>query len=264
MLLRALVFGPNLVGAAFAAVIFAVLLEPRSRGGSHYIHRFLRPGGTVWVRPPRNMFPLDDAPHHLLLAAGIGITPMLAMARQLAARGEDWSLVYLVRDRQDAAFTEELAALGDRARIHVGAEQGRLDLAELVSGIAPGTRISACGPQRFIDALDDAALPAGCTLHSERFEPRKREFEPNEPFTVECTVSQTTVEVPAQRSMLAALQGAGIDASGSCLRGICGSCALQVIEGEVEHRDSLTTDDSSMIMYPCVSRARGDRLVVEA
>ncbi|MFJ2369253.1 PDR/VanB family oxidoreductase [Microbacterium sp. NPDC087665] len=244
----------------------AVLREEFSRGGSHYIHSFLRVGSRVWVRPPRNLFTLADAPAYHLLAAGIGITPILAMARHLAAEGVDWQMTYLVRRREDIAFASELAALGDRVTTHVGAESGRLDLAALYAGLDPAAAVYACGPQRFVDALDDlaAALPGGAAVHVERFEPKPREHRPNEAFTVACTRSDVVVEVPAQRPMLEALQGAGVPVDGSCLRGICGSCAVTVLEGIPEHRDSLTGDDASMTMYPCVSRSISPGLVIDA
>lgn len=243
----------------------AVLREPSSRGGSHYIHSFLRVGGRVWVRPPRNLFALDDARAYLLLAAGIGITPILAMARHLASEGADWRMTYLVRQREEIAFSADLAGLGDRVTTHVSAEAGRIDLAAALAGIGPGTAVYACGPQGFIDALADLrdALPDGAEIHVERFEPKRREHRPNEVFTVVCTRSEVTVEVPESRSMLGALQDAGVAVEGSCLRGICGSCALNVLDGTPEHRDSLTADEGSMTVYPCVSRSVTRELVVD-
>lgn len=244
----------------------AVRREPLSRGGSHYIHSFLRLGNTVWVRPPRNLFALGASSSYLLLAAGIGITPILSMARHLAATGADWRLVYLARSSEDVAFQHELAALGDRASTHISGERGRLDVAQLLRGVEAGTDVYVCGPQGFIDALVelDALLPEASRLHVERFEPKKREFRPDEAFSVTCARSDVTVTVPADRSMLETLQGAGIDVRGSCLRGVCGSCALQVLDGAPEHRDSLNTDDASATIYPCVSRAVSPRLVVDA
>lgn len=241
----------------------AVLNEPLSRGGSHYIHTHLRVGSRIFVRPPRNMFELGDAASYLLIAAGIGITPILAMARHLAATDADWRMIYAVRTPADAAFAEELAALGDRVTVHASADAGRLDLAALLGGLAPGTDVYSCGPTAFTDALQDAPLAPGCRLHLERFEPKPREFGPPEPFEVEIGGSGRVLQVPAERSMLSILRGAGYDTGGSCLRGVCGSCALQVLDGTPEHRDSLTTDDDAMTMYPCVSRARSARLVVD-
>lgn len=244
----------------------AVRNDPRSRGGSHYIHSFLRVGSRVWVRPPRNLFALEDAPAYLLLAAGIGITPLLSMARHLAAAGAEWRMLYLSRQREDVAFAPELEALGERVRVHVSGEDGRLDLTAAVAAAAPGTAVYACGPQGFADALLAARdrLPEGSRLHMERFEPKPREHRPNAPFTVVCARSNTTVEVPTESTMLHALQGAGVPVAGSCLRGVCGSCALSVLDGTPEHRDSLTVDDASTVIYPCVSRALTPTLTVDA
>jgi ferredoxin-NADP reductase len=241
----------------------AVLDEPLSRGGSRYIHTYLRPGSRVWVRPPRNLFELGESAHHLLLAAGIGITPILAMARHLAATSADWRMVYAVRRVEDVAFADELTALGDRVTVHVSSESGRVDLGALLATLAPETDVYACGPSVFTDALAAAPLPPGCRLHLERFAPRPREFRPTEPFEVEIARTGDIVPVPADRSMLTVLSGAGYAVEGSCLRGVCGSCALQVLDGTPEHRDSLTTDDDSRTMYPCVSRALTPRLVVD-
>lgn len=241
----------------------AVLREPLSRGGSHYVHRHLRVGSRVWVRPPRNLFELGEAPAYLLLAAGIGITPILAMARHLAATGAEWRMVYAVRRREDAAFSAELAAFGDRVRVHASSDEGRLDLPALLAGLEPGTDVYSCGPTAFTDALQEAPLPDGCRLHLERFEPKPRELGPPQPFEVEAARSGVVLQVPADRSLLGILKGAGLDADGSCLRGVCGSCALQVLAGTPEHRDSLTTDEATTTIYPCVSRSLTPRLVVD-
>lgn len=244
----------------------AVRREALSRGGSHYIHTFLRVGSRVWVRPPRNLFTLGEAGGYLLLAAGIGITPILAMARHLAAVGADWRLVYAVREREDAAFAAEIAALGERARLHVSGESGRLDAGALLSALAPGTDVYACGPQGFVDALTALSpdLPDQCRLHVERFAPVPRSFGANEEFEVVCARSEVSVRVAPERSMLHALQSAGVDVSGSCLRGVCGSCAVTVLDGTPEHRDSLTADPASTVMYPCVSRALTSPLTIDA
>ncbi|MCP2635415.1 PDR/VanB family oxidoreductase [Microbacterium sp. HD4P20] len=243
----------------------AVLREELSRGASHYIHSFLRVGARVYARPPRNLFPLAGAASYLLIAAGIGITPILAMARHLASRGEDWRLVYLVRRSEDVAFATELAALGEGVRIHASSEEGRLDTAELLTAVRPGTDVYACGPQRLLDSLDDHAvlLPSDSTLRTERFEPVRKDFLPDTPFTVTCARSEKTVEVPTDSTLLLALAKADIEVPASCLRGVCGTCAVPLLGGRAEHRDSLGTDDGSGLIYPCVSRAIDTTLTLD-
>ncbi|GAA2246317.1 PDR/VanB family oxidoreductase [Herbiconiux moechotypicola] len=244
----------------------AVSRAELSRGASHYVHEFLRVGSRVHVRPPRNLFELGPAERYLLVAAGIGITPMLAMARELDARGEPFTLVYLVRDESEVAFGDELAEWGDRVRVHSGASDGRLDLAGMLAGLDPGTAVYACGPARFSDALSAAeaggVLPAGCSLHLERFEPVQRETLPDEAFTVVCAESDITLQVYPDTSMLVALSQAGIELPASCRRGVCGTCVVPLLDGAAEHRDSLGADAASGVVYPCVSRAPGGTLTL--
>lgn len=249
----------------------AVLREELSRGGSMYIHEHLRPGSPVRVRPPRNLFALRPADRHLLLAAGIGITPLLPMAARLHRDAEagsgswsgSWELHYSVSG-DPVPFAAELDELGDAVTVHSSAGGTRVDLPLLLADPQPGTAVYACGPARFIEAVEEAMRhwPAG-SLHLERFEPKPVPVRPNAAFTVTCARSNVTVEVPAERSMLAALTDHDLPVAGSCLRGVCGSCAVRVLGGRVEHRDSLTAGDEVQIIYPCVSRALGRELVVD-
>lgn len=240
----------------------AVLREELSRGGSMYVHEFLRVGSRVHARPPRNLFPLVEAREHVLLAAGIGITALLPRARALEAAGATWSLDFAARGEAFVPFRDELAQLG--ARIHSPDHGGRLDLDALLAEPRPGAVVSACGPARFLTGVTAAmtAWPAG-SLQLERFEPRRVPPRSNRPFTVHCLGSDVSVEVPADRSMHQALRERGLRVEGSCLRGVCGSCAVRVLDGAVEHRDSLTSGSETDVMYPCVSRAAGDALTVD-
>ncbi|RUQ98352.1 oxidoreductase [Labedella endophytica] len=242
----------------------AVLREEFSRGASMYVHDYLRVGRTVHAGTPRNLFPLLSSERYLLLAAGIGITPILPMARALAERGAHWSLNYAVRDGAQFPFQAELDALGDRVTVNAPDRAGRLDLAQFLAEPRPGTAVYCCGPARFTDAVEEAmaAWPRG-GLHLERFEPKIGVTRPNEPFTVRCVRSEVTVDVPAELSMLKALEIAGVAVPGSCLRGVCGSCAVTVLGGEPEHRDSLTSDEHSATMYPCVSRSLTPSLEID-
>nr|WP_301952331.1 iron-sulfur cluster-binding domain-containing protein [Rathayibacter sp. VKM Ac-2857] len=244
-----------------------------------YIHDFLRVGATVHVRPPRSLFPLASADEHLLLAAGIGITAILPLAQRLERDGSPWTLHYAVRSAAHVPFRRELATLGDRITVHSPASnsadpdfaapdslrlRGRLDLPALLARPRPGVAVQACGPARFLDAIAAAiaAWPAG-SLHLERFEPKPVAARPNAPFTVHCARSAVSVEVGAGQSMLHALTSRDLPVTGSCLRGVCGSCAVPVLAGPVDHRDSLTTSPDSPVMYPCVSRAAASTLTID-
>jgi ferredoxin-NADP reductase len=242
----------------------AVLREEFSRGASMYIHDYLREGRTVHASEPRNLFPIHPAGEYLLLAAGIGITPLLPMAKALADRGATWSMNYAVRSSSSVPFHAEIAALGHHVTINSRDGAGRLDLAEFLRMPRPGVAVYTCGPARFTDAVVDAMAhwPRN-SLHLERFEPKVGVVRPNEPFTIRTARSNKTIEVPPERTALQALNFADLPVPGSCLRGVCGSCAVRVVSGAVEHRDSLTTDEDSPVMYPCVSRALGSELVID-
>lgn len=243
----------------------AVLREEFSRGASMYIHDYLRAGRTVHASAPRNLFPIHAAERYLLLAAGIGITPILAMATELERRGAQWSMNYAVRDEARLPFRDELAVFGDRVTINAPGRAGRLDLEAVLAEPRAGTAVYTCGPARFTDAvLEGSREWPRSSIHLERFEPKAGVVRPNEPFRVRVAGTDAVVDVPVERSMLAALNSAGVAVPGSCLRGICGSCAVRVVGGTPEHRDSLTMDDESTTMYPCVSRALSPELVIEA
>ena len=249
---------------ALGSYRIAVLREEFSRGASMYIHDYLREGRTVYASTPRNLFPVLPAKRYLLLAAGIGITPILSMARHLAEADADWSMNYAVRGDAHLPFAAEIAALGDRVTINSPERAGRLDLDALLAEPQQGVAVYCCGPSRFTDAVEHAMRdwPAG-SLHLERFEPKAIVPLPNVDFTVRLARSDRVVTVPADRTMLQALDAEDVAVSGSCLRGVCGSCAVRVLDGRVEHRDSLTTEADATIMYPCVSRALTEELVVD-
>ncbi|NGO70855.1 PDR/VanB family oxidoreductase [Streptomyces boncukensis] len=238
----------------------AIRNERLSRGGSEYIHRFLRQGRTLGVSLPRNHFRLEPAPAYLFLAGGIGITPLLPMLRAAAASGVPADLVYAGQSVATMPFADELrSSYGDRVRIVATRRQGRPDLAALASALPPGARVYCCGPPAML-AEAEAAFPAG-RLHTERFHPAPKSFAPNEEFEVECARSGQTLRVPADESLLDVLTHAGRPVGSGCREGVCGSCEIAVLDGEPEHRDDIGAPQGRM--YPCVSRALGPRLVVD-
>ncbi|MEU8955651.1 PDR/VanB family oxidoreductase [Streptomyces sp. NPDC048518] len=236
------------------------------RGGSLEVHERLREGVEVEVRGPRNRFPLADAASYVFVAGGIGITPILPMLRAVEAAGAPWRLLYGGRSRGSMPFLEEVEKLGGagRGRVTVVAEDedGLPDVAAFLAGAAREAAVHVCGPEPLMDAVD-AALPEGCTLHLERFSPRA-DAEGNTAFEVELRRSGRTVAVAADTTVLAAVRAALPDTAYSCEQGFCGTCQQRVVEGEIDHRDELLTDgERAGSMLICVSRVRGERLVLD-
>jgi ferredoxin-NADP reductase len=231
----------------------AVLREPAGRGGSAFVHDRLRVGDRVEVDGPRNHFPLVSAPRYHFVAGGIGITPILPMIAAAEAAGADWRLLYGGRSRSSMAYLDRL----DDPRVTVQAG-GLLDLRAAVD---PSAEVYGCGPAPMLDALV-AAFPAA---HVERFTPVEVDL-PERPFEAVLERSGVTVRVPAGVSLLDAAAAAGVDVLQSCREGTCGTCETTVLEGEPEHRDSVldeTDRAAGDVMMVCVSRARGDRLVLD-
>ncbi|MEW2045064.1 PDR/VanB family oxidoreductase [Streptomyces sp. NPDC005476] len=254
--------------AARDAWQIAVLREPQSRGGSAHVHDHLREGATVRVRGPRNNFPLRPAARHLFVAGGVGITPILPMVEAAEAAGDDWRLLYGGRTRTSMAFLDRLARHGDRVTVRPQDEYGLLDLAAHLGSPEEGTLVHACGPEPLLRAVEEqcAGWPPG-TLGVERFAPaRTAGSGPGETFEVELARSGLTLTVPADRSVLETLEGAGVAVDFSCREGTCGTCETDVLDGRPDHRDSLLSEDERAAgdtMLICVSRSCGPRLVLD-
>ncbi|WP_079049860.1 PDR/VanB family oxidoreductase [Streptomyces torulosus] len=246
----------------------AVLREPRGRGGSAHVHDHLRAGDAVRVRGPRNNFPLRPAARHLFVAGGIGITPILPMVEAAEAAGADWRLLYGGRTRASMAFLDRLAPYGDRVLIRPQDAHGLLDLAGFIGPPEPDTLVHACGPGPLLEALREtcADWPRG-TLGVERFAPVEATAAgPAEAFEVELVRSGLTLTVPPGRSVLEAVEEAGVPVDFSCREGTCGTCETDVLEGRPDHRDSLLTEEERAAgdtMLICVSRSCGPRLVLD-
>ncbi len=246
-----------------------VLREPRSRGGSEWIHDHAHEGTELRIRGPRNNFPLLPAPRYLFVAGGIGITPLLPMIAEADAAGADWALYYGGRLRSSMAFLEELEAYGDRVTVQPEDELGMLDLATILGQPVPSTLVYCCGPSGLIDAVEThcAAWPSG-SLHVERFgaAASATATADDQPIEVECRRSGVTLRVPADVSILKAVEEAGLQVLSSCEEGICGSCETEVLEGGIDHRDFLLTAEeraANDTMMICVSRATCGRLVLD-
>ncbi|RPK85988.1 MULTISPECIES: PDR/VanB family oxidoreductase [Streptomyces] len=248
------------------AYTVATRLVEDGRGGSREVHEQLQEGLEVGVRGPRNRFPLADARGYVFVVGGIGITPVLPMLRSLAASGAEWRLLYGGRSRASMPFLaeiEKLGADGDRVTVVAQDEAGHPDVAAALAGLAQGTAVYCCGPEPLMDAVA-AALPEGHPLHLERFSAAAGDATGSGPFEVELRRSGRTVPVAAGQSVLAAVRAELPHVAYSCEQGFCGTCQQRVLEGEIDHRDELLTDDErgdSMLI--CVSRCWGGRLVLD-
>ncbi|SDO26583.1 Ferredoxin-NADP reductase [Streptomyces sp. cf386] len=231
----------------------ATRLVPDGRGGSREVHEQVREGMELEVRGPRNRFPLVEAESYVFVVGGIGITPVLPMLRALPDEVE-WRLVYCGRDRASMPFVEDVEKLG---RDRVTVVEGLPDLDALLAGAPEGAAVYCCGPEGLMAAMEER-FPR---VHLERFTPRTSG---GDAFEVELRRSGRTLTVPADSTVLAAVRAELPDTLYSCEQGFCGTCQQRVLEGEVDHRDELLTDgERADSMLICVSRARGDRLVLD-
>ena len=249
-----------------------VLKEEQSRGGSISLHNRLTPGASLRIGAPRNHFRLDEtATRTVLLAGGIGVTPLMAMAYQLSALGAPFEFHYCARSRTSAAFIDELmcSSFGGRVHLHLddGDEAQKLDLEAVLGAPEPGTHIYCCGPAGFIEFATDCAKklnwPAA-SVHVEYFN-----AEPDlsgDAFTVVAGRSNHVFQVEPGQSILHVLEDAGFVVSSSCQSGVCGSCLTSVIEGIPDHRDhvqSETEKSANDKIAICCSRSRSRVLVLD-
>ncbi|MFC9840398.1 PDR/VanB family oxidoreductase [Rhodococcus sp. NPDC127530] len=247
----------------------AVLREADGRGGSIRVHDKLESGDLVAVGGPRNHFALVDADSYLFVAGGIGITPLLPMAREVDAKGTPWRLLYGGRTRASMAFAEELAAgHPDRVLIRPQDEHGHLDLATALDEVEPGTVVYCCGPEPLLQAIESACRERPhVTLHVERFAPKELPaIGDNGAFEVELGRSGRTVQVAADETVLDAVLREGVDADFSCREGTCGTCEVAVLGGTPDHRDSVLSEDEQAendAMMICVSRSCTPKLILD-
>ncbi|MDR5762916.1 PDR/VanB family oxidoreductase [Caballeronia sp. LZ035] len=252
----------------------AVLREAESRGGSAGMHDAVREGDELRVSVPRNHFALaSGAAKHVLLAGGIGLTPLLCMAQHLDRDGEAFELHYCARSRARAAFLERLANApwAPRVQLHFDdeAEQQRLHLDTLLKDATPDTHLYVCGPQGFMNAVLDAARANAWPehrLHYEFFAAPAVDTSCDGAFEVCLARSNKLVPIPADRTVTQALADAGVDIPVSCEQGICGTCITRVIDGEPEHRDLFLSPEEQARndrFLPCCSRSKTSRLVLD-
>jgi tetrachlorobenzoquinone reductase len=252
---------------------FGIKRDPASRGGSRYIHDELRVGKTVRISAPRNNFPLkEDASHVILLAGGIGITPIWCMVQRLAELGRSWQLYYSCRSRADMAFLETLEGmrLGSSApsQFHFDDENAGkfIDIAAIVAQAPKDAHLYCCGPTPMLNAFEAATKDwPRAQIHIEYFTPRAEPAKKGG-FTVELARSHQEFFIPEGRTILEVLLDEGVDVDYSCELGICGACEQRVISGVPEHRDAILTEEeqaeNSRIMI-CCAGCKSDRLVLD-
>jgi Flavodoxin reductases (ferredoxin-NADPH reductases) family 1 len=243
--------------------------DPAGHGGSVSLVDGVKPGDAVHVSEARNAFELDEkAASYLLIAGGIGITPILAMARRLCALGKRFRLVYLTRSPEDTPFADVLAAEAFRGRVtlhHDGGDPARaFDLWPLLE--KPNGHVYCCGPRGLLEAVRDMTGHwSAAAVHFESFLDAMASSRPEDkPFTVRLTASGARIEVPPAVSILEPWRAAGHDAPSSCESGTCGTCKTRLLEGVADHRDLVLMDDErgDWIMI-CVSRALTPEIAIE-
>ncbi len=253
----------------------AVLRARDSRGGSAYVAERLRTGDEIDIQGPRNNFPLSAGRSDtLLIAGGIGITPLLSMMFELARQDRPYHLVYCTRSSAHAAFRQELSAPPFAAHVEFIHDEGDptrgIDLGRLLGGLAPGTEVYCCGPQGLMSAVRNAGahLPAGA-LHFESFSaPGERPSQNDETssFEIELARSGRVLTVPEGKSILNVLRADGFQADSLCEEGYCGTCVVPLLAGEADHRDTVLSDaerTQNRAIAICCSRARSRRLTLD-
>ncbi|MFM0396538.1 PDR/VanB family oxidoreductase [Paraburkholderia phytofirmans] len=254
-----------------ARYVIGVLDDEKSRGGSRYVHEQLRCGSTLPISKPRNNFALDEeAVSTVLVAGGIGITPMLCMYRRLREQGRDVQLVYCARSRAQAAFLDELDALGGNVRLHFDDEhEGRaFDLAAFLVQQHERVHAYCCGPGPMLSAFEAACAACGIgNVHIERFAANSAvAASPQTGYTVELARSGRMLFVPAGKALLDVLLEANVDVEYSCREGLCGACETRVLRGCPDHRDSVLTQSdraNGNVMMICVSGAKSETLALD-
>lgn len=249
--------------------VVGVLNDRNSRGGSRYVHEQLRVGSSLTISVPRNNFPLaESAKHSVLIAGGIGITPISCMLNHLRSQDKSAELLYCARSRAEAAFSTTLLQQAGVSG-HFDDEQGAPpDLRAYLASKPKDAHFYCCGPTPMLNAFEAICAELGLpNVHIERFAAAENVTAvQSDEYVAELARSKKIILVPAGKSLLDALLDAGLDIEHSCREGVCGSCETKVLEGEPEHRDGVLSKSeraSNKMMMVCVSGCKGKRLVLD-
>lgn len=260
--------------AAGSRYRIGVLRDPESRGGSAKLVDDVQEGDTLEISAPRNHFSLHAGPvNSVLFAGGIGITPILCMAQQLAREGRSFHMHYCGRTRSRMAFVDRLGAESFQDRVKVYADDEapaqQLDARSAIGTPSADKHLYVCGPTGFMDFILGTARDLGWHedhLHREYFAAAPIDHSTDGPFELEIKSTGKIIHVAAEQSAAHALLDAGFDVSLSCEQGVCGTCMTKVLSGEPDHRDLYLTDDehaSNDCFTPCCSRSKTRRLVLD-
>ncbi|WP_019090498.1 PDR/VanB family oxidoreductase [Komagataeibacter europaeus] len=241
--------------------------EADSRGGSESLCTQVRQGMELQISSPRNAFPLPRARRYILVAGGIGVTPLLSMMARLQRNGADWQLYYYARAPERAPFGDMLRAPPYAAQVRFGTSL-KDGYPDVLGTPCADTAIMLCGPDGFMNAVYAHAVAAGWRtdqIHTEYFRPTETsDARSDQPFEVVLAQSGQTVAVPAGQSIASALLAAGVDVPLSCEQGMCGACVVPLLSGEGDHRDMvLTEDEQGGHIALCCSRSRSPSLTLD-
>lgn len=250
----------------------AVLREPSSRGGSAGMHDQVQAGDVLRVSSPRNHFPLAEAPRSLLLAGGIGVTPILAMARTLHSQGRPFEMHYCGRSASRMAFLDEIESSGFSSCVALHADDvpaQKFDAQHVLATPREDTQLYVCGPTGFMDHVLETAKRQGwpeAQLHREYFAGQATALATDGSFEIRLASNGLSCQVPAGKTVIEVLAAHGVEVPTSCEAGVCGTCLTRVLDGAPDHRDTFLTDAERAAndqFTPCCSRALSPLLVLD-
>ncbi|OGA94762.1 MAG: Vanillate O-demethylase oxidoreductase [Burkholderiales bacterium RIFCSPHIGHO2_12_FULL_61_11] len=254
--------------------LIGVLRDPASRGGSQAMHEQVQEGQLLQISAPKNHFPLaHDVQRHLLLAGGIGVTPILCMAERLANVGVDFEMHYCTRSPERTAFHQRIigSRFSSQVQFHFddGIAEQKLDIAALLIPPASGVHLYVCGPKGFMDAVLNTARAKGWPEHQLHYEFFAAEVVPSASdasFEVKLASSGRIITVPKDQTVVQALAAAGVEVQTACEQGVCGTCLTRVLEGVPDHKDMYLTPEEQAAndqFTPCCSRSKTPMLVLD-
>jgi len=254
--------------------LIGVLRDPATRGGSKAMHELVNEGDVLQISAPKNHFPLaHEAKRSVLLAGGIGITPILCMAERLAIAGAEFEMHYCTRSKERTAFIDRIASSRFASRVQFHFDDGpasqKLDIAALLATPQPGVHVYVCGPKGFMDAVLSTARARAWPepqLHYEFFSAEVVKSASDASFQVKLASSGRIVVVPPDKTVVQALAEAGVEVATSCEQGVCGTCLTRVLEGEPDHKDLYLTPEEQAAndqFTPCCSRSKSAMLVLD-